>query len=172
MRRNWKTGLGGLLMTLFLIMGFQPKADAHCEIPCGIYGDEMRIDMLYEHIKTMEKSMNQITELSAEGDKNYNQLVRWVMNKEDHAKKFQDIVTQYFQHQRIKIKEPSNEEEYNRYLKQLEYSHKLLVYAMKAKQTTDLKYIEKLRETLGKFEKAYFGPDAHRHDEEGKHMQD
>lgn len=167
--RKWELHLGATLLTLLLLFGFKPEAYAHCEIPCGIYGDEMRIDMLYEQIETIEKSMNQIKLLAAEGDKNYNQLVRWVVNKEDHAKKFQDIVTQYFQHQRIKIKDPSDKEAYARYRKQLELSHHLLVYAMKAKQTTDLSYIVKLRETLFKFEKAYFGPDAHRHNEDGSH---
>ncbi len=28
-------------------------AAAHCEIPCGIYDDEMRINMIAEHITTI-----------------------------------------------------------------------------------------------------------------------
>jgi nickel superoxide dismutase len=44
----------------------------------------MRIDMIHENIITIEKSMNMINEL-ATGDKmNYNQMVRWVNNKEEH----------------------------------------------------------------------------------------
>ena len=39
-------------------------AYSHCQIPCGIYGDYTRIDLLREHIATIEKSMNQINELS------------------------------------------------------------------------------------------------------------
>ena len=41
------------------------SVQAHCQIPCGIYGDEMRFQMLEEHITTIEKSMKLIGELSA-----------------------------------------------------------------------------------------------------------
>lgn len=40
------------LMTLFIV-GY---ASAHCEIPCGIYDDQMRVNMIGEHITTIEKS--------------------------------------------------------------------------------------------------------------------
>ncbi|MDY6953871.1 MAG: superoxide dismutase [Ni], partial [Thermodesulfobacteriota bacterium] len=43
-------------MALFVVS----YASAHCEIPCGIYDDQMRIDMIAEHITTIEKSMKQI----------------------------------------------------------------------------------------------------------------
>lgn len=143
----------------FLVLGLSiPSVNlfAHCEIPCGIYGDSLRIVQITEHITTIEKSMNQINELSAEENINYNQLIRWVMNKEDHAAKIQEIVSQYFLHQRIKLTDSSNKEAYEKYTKQLVLLHKLLVYSMKAKQTTDLVYIEKMRETLRKFEDIYF----------------
>ncbi|MCK5701941.1 MAG: hypothetical protein KAI29_12345 [Cyclobacteriaceae bacterium] len=29
------------------------KTYAHCEIPCGIYNDELRITLLYEHFTTI-----------------------------------------------------------------------------------------------------------------------
>ena len=138
------------------------NALAHCEIPCGIYGDSVRVVLLYEHIQTIEKSMNQINELSAQGEKNYNQLVRWVINKEEHANEMQEIISQYFLHQRIIVKDPSQTEEYAKYIKQLTQLHQLLVYAMKAKQGTDLAVIDKMRAVLHDFEHAYFG-DAHKH---------
>ncbi|MEF8985198.1 MAG: superoxide dismutase [Ni], partial [Bacteroidales bacterium] len=118
------------------------------------------IEQIEEHIRTVEKSMNQIKTLSEQGDKNYNQLVRWITNKEDHANKIQDIVSQYFLHQRIKPVEPSNEEAYERYVTHLKLLHEMLVYAMQAKQTTDLTFIDKMRETVDKFEDSYF----HSHD--------
>lgn len=143
--------LAGLL---FVLQG--KSAQAHCEIPCGIYGDSLRIEQIEEHIRTLEKSMNQINELSEQGDKNYNQLVRWITNKDEHATKIQNIVSQYFLHQRIKPVDPENEEAYKRYVTHLKLLHEIMVYAMKAKQTTDLQYIKKLRSTLDKFEDAYF----------------
>jgi len=121
---------------------------AHCEIPCGIYEDTLRINLIREHITTIEKSMNQITKLEKEAKVNYNQLVRWVMNKEDHALKLQKIVTQYFMTQRIKP-ESAN------YEKMISTLHKLLIYSMKSKQTTDLKNIAELRSLTDKFEGLY-----------------
>ncbi len=150
-----------VLFSAILFMSQSNRSYAHCEIPCGIYGDSLRIDLMEEHIRTIEKSMNKIIELSGEGDKNYNQLVRWIVNKEEHAKKLQDIVSQYFLHQRIKPADPENEEAYKKYVKHLTLLHKLQIYAMKAKQTTDLKYIKKLRSTLKSFEEAYFHSHPH-----------
>ncbi len=146
----------GLFAAIMITGLFYQNAQAHCEIPCGIYGDSVRITMIREHITTIEKSMIQIEELSKSSEPNYNQLVRWVVNKEEHAKKIQDIVSQYFLHQRIKLVDPSQEEAYAKYQKHLELLHKMLVYSMKCKQTTDLEFIENLRSTVTDFEKAYF----------------
>jgi nickel superoxide dismutase len=132
------------------------QSKAHCEIPCGIYGDSVRIALIYEHIATIEKSMNMINELSKQDKPDYNQLVRWVVNKEEHAKKIQDIVSQYFLHQRIKLTKPDNKDAYSKYLKQLELLHNVLVYSMKSKQTTDLSIIHTLREKVHAFEHIYF----------------
>lgn len=139
-----------------LLFTFNNDVKAHCEIPCGIYGDSVRIALLYEHIETIEKSMTKINELSVAEQIDYNQLMRWVINKEEHAEKVQDIVSQYFLHQRIKIKDVSETEAYNKYIEQLTLMHKLLVYSMKSKQTTDSQYIEKMRNTLHTFEHDYF----------------
>ena len=38
-------------------------AAAHCQIPCGIYDDELRVQLIEEHITTVEKSMKQVAEL-------------------------------------------------------------------------------------------------------------
>ena len=153
-----------LLFTAMLIgvlsfSSFQSKA--HCEIPCGIYGDSVRVALLYEHITTIEKSMNQINELSKADKPDYNQLVRWVVNKEEHAKKIQDIVSQYFLHQRVKVKSAGDEAAYRKYVKQLTSLHEVLVFAMKSKQSTDLTIIDSLREKVHVFEHAYF--EDHKH---------
>lgn len=123
------------------------SAFAHCEIPCGIYDDEARMALILEHASTIEKSMNQIAELEKGG--NANQLVRWVTNKEHHATELQQIVTQYFMTQRIKFDAPD-------YDKKLAALHKLLVYSMKCKQTTDLANVEMLRQAAEEFHKLYF----------------
>lgn len=146
-----------LLIIAIALASFSQTAKAHCEVPCGIYNDSARILIMYEDITTIEKAINQINELSSASEVNYNQIVRWVMTKEEHAKKLQETASQYFLHQRIKIKDPSEEEAYAHYIKQLTLMHKVMVYAMKAKQNTDLKYIGLLRSSLHEFEHAYFG---------------
>lgn len=135
---------------------------AHCEIPCGIYDDETRVKLLFEHMTTIEKSMNQINELSKADDINYNQLVRWVNNKEEHATKIQNLVSQYFLHQRVKIKESTDKDTYSKYITQLTALHAVQVNAMKAKQTTNLVYIKKMQDALHIFEKSYFEAE-HKH---------
>ena len=132
-------------------------AFSHCEIPCGIYGDEMRFAGMREDIATIEKSMKQIVELSKQGNPNQNQIVRWVQNKELHADKIRDTATQYFMAQRVKpalTKESPGEDAYVHKLKLL---HLMIVYAMKCKQTTDLANAEQLKQLVDEFEKAYFG---------------
>jgi nickel superoxide dismutase len=149
-----KTLLLGAMVAAISLLSPQP-AFSHCEIPCGIYGDEMRFDMIEENIRTVEKSMKLITELSKEGEKNYNQIVR-VINKEKHAKRIQRIVYQYFMTQRVKPVSAEKKDEYKKYLEKLELLHQMLVYAMKAKQTTDLGHVTTLRSLLTRFRTAYF----------------
>jgi len=131
-------------------------AYSHCQIPCGIYNDQMRFDMLSEHIATIEKSINQINELSGQPKPNYNQIVRWITNKDEHADQMSEIITYYFMAQRIKSAPETDAKAYNNYIKQLTLLHEMLVLAMKTKQTTDLSNIEKLRSLLQKFHDVYF----------------
>ena len=138
-----------IIMIMMFLALTAINLSSHCEIPCGIYEDSLRIKMIREHITTIEKSMNQIIKLDKGEVLNYNQLVRWVMNKEEHALKLQEIVTRYFMTQRIKTVTDN-------YEKKLSTLHKLLVYSMKSKQTTDLKNIEKLRLLTDQFEGFYF----------------
>lgn len=145
------------LMALAAItIGVSSAALAHCEIPCGIYGDEARFATLEEHILTIEKAMNRIVELSKAGDKNHNQIVRWINTKENHADALREIVTQYFLVQRVKPVPPDQKEAYRKYVGKLTLLHGLLVHAMKAKQTTDLAQVLALRNLLTEFKEAYF----------------
>lgn len=140
-----------------LIVGFSSMVRAHCEIPCGIYDDAMRIKMLNEHLMTIEKSMRTIEELSSQGaggehkhrTGHMHQMVRWIVNKEEHAKKFQDIVWQYFMTQRIEPGEEGSE-------RKVQLLHEMLYYAMRCKQTTDTGHVKKLMKLVQEFEKVYF----------------
>lgn len=135
---------------------------SHCQIPCGIYDDSARVQQISEHIATIEKSMQQVNELSQQQKPNMNQIVRWVVNKEEHADSLSEIVTYYFMAQRIKPADKTGVEAYQKYVERLTLLHEMLVYSMKAKQTTDLSNVEKLKTLLDKFRAVYF-EDEHKH---------
>ena len=78
---------------------------AHCQVPCGIFSDELKFSELEEHVVTIEKSARLISELSAKEDLtaiDYQQLVRWTTNKETHAQYIIDESTKYYLRQRFK----------------------------------------------------------------------
>ncbi|MEM6853591.1 MAG: superoxide dismutase [Ni], partial [Planctomycetota bacterium] len=54
-----------------------PRAEAHCQVPCGIFGDELKFAELSQHIDTMEKAMVQIVGLADSDDPdNQQKLIR------------------------------------------------------------------------------------------------
>jgi nickel superoxide dismutase len=138
-----------MLFGSMIALSTASKIAAHCEMPCGIYDDELRIKLITEETETIEKAMKEITELSKENPINFNQLVRWISTKENHADEIQHIVTQYFMTQRIKP-------EAKNYTEELSLLHKMLISAMKCKQTTDLEHVESIRTLVKEFEELYF----------------
>lgn len=152
------------LLTAALVCSASIRADAHCQIPCGIYDDELRVQLIEEHITTIEKSISQIIALEKQSPVNFNQLVRWIDNKEQHAQEIQDIVAAYFLTQRIKAPESKEGQPWATYLDQLATLHQIQVAAMKAKQTTDVAHVETLKNLVRSFRKLYFGEDeTHAH---------
>jgi len=148
-----KRSFFGLFLAWAVALSAPTAALAHCEIPCGIYNDEMRFDMIFEHLKTIEKSMKAINDLSLSDKGNTNQIVRWVSNKERHAEKIQEIATQYFLAQRVKI--PKGTKGMADYVESLKYIHQLVVFAMKAKQSTDVKHVQALQEATEAYRELY-----------------
>lgn len=140
----------------------------HCQVPCGIYGDHLRIERLLEDAATIEKAMAEINTISAADQPNWNQLVRWVTTKENHAQAVQDQVSAYWLAQRIKepissfAKEASTEA-YKRYTIQLVASHHIITCAMKCKQSTDVAQAESLREAVRELKTVYFSADDQKH---------
>ena len=142
---------------------FASIAYSHCQIPCGIYNDQTRFTMIAENITTIEKSMKLIAELSKSDKPNMNQMVRWVQNKENHADDTSHIITYYFMAQRLKPADKSDTKAYDEHVNKLVLLHKMLTSSMKAKQTTDLSHVKKLRALLAEFQDAYLGKTSHKH---------
>jgi nickel superoxide dismutase len=152
------------LTTAALLCLSSGHAMAHCEIPCGVYGDGARFDMILEHAHTIEKSMQAITKLTAEDSVDYHTIARWTANKEEHAQLIQDIAAQYFLTQRVKAPaadaDKALHEEYSSHLSLL---HKIMVKAMKTKQTTDLAHIDALKDLTEEYKALYFKEHGHAH---------
>lgn len=124
-------------------LGFNTTSvQAHCQLPCGIFDDHARVQAMLEDTFTIERSSRLIIELTGKTDpRSRNQLIRWVMTKEEHAQNIIATISDYFLAQRVK----SNQKDYK---ERLVKHHEVMVAAMKAKQNTDSKYAEKLKETI------------------------
>ena len=140
----------------------------HCQVPCGIYGDQMRFEAMLEDTKTIAKAITSINEFAANvgadgglSGKAINQNVRWVTTKEDHATKIQDVMGQYFFAQRIKS-------DHKEYQGQLATAHRIIVAAMKCKQDSDPATAVALEKAILEFYEAYEGKKPSFHKEEKK----
>ena len=122
---------------------------AHCQVPCGVYGDSARFTQMLEDQTTIAKAITQINDLAGKKDgQSANQLARWVSTKEDHANKIQKIIAEYFLTQRIK---PTSE----KYEGLLKGAHSVMVAAMKCKQGTNPKSADALKVTIENFQTVY-----------------
>jgi len=133
------------------------KVLAHCQIPCGIYNDEMRFTLMLEDVKTIEKSMTEITALSKAEAPDTNQHVRWIDNKDTHADTLAEIITYYFMSQRVKPTSQESQADYVKYVNQITLLHQMLVATMKTKQTTELRHCVELRRLMAEFKTSYMG---------------
>ena len=139
---------------LIPFLNIQSIAVAHCQVPCGIYDDALRIVQIKEDYKTIKKAMKQISQLSEKTDPlSNNQLTRWVITKEQHATNIQKIVSEYFLTQRVKA------DKSQKYIDQTTTLHQVLVSAMKCKQTVDESNVDHGIQLVDTFVGFYF--DSH-----------
>lgn len=143
-----RISLVALVFALLPLAGSR-VADAHCEVPCGIYADQRRFEQMLEDTATIHKAMDQIVALAGKTDApSMNQLVRWVKTKEEHATNTQHIIAQYFMTQRLKPSQAT-------YVARLTSAHAVMTAAMKCKQTTDTANAAALKAAIVKFHGIY-----------------
>lgn len=139
------------LLSCMLIFGSVSTSNlfGHCQVPCGIYGDQNRFEQMLEDQSTIEKASKQITELSGKKDaQSMNQIARWVATKESHASAVQNTIADYFMAQRIKSSD-------SKYEDKLTKAHAVIVAAMKCKQSVDAQNSSTLKAAILSFHKAY-----------------
>jgi nickel superoxide dismutase len=132
-----------LAITIFSSLALvQRQATAHCQIPCGIYDDHARVQSMLEDAATVEKSIKLINELAGNSEPQaQNQLVRWIMNKEQHAQNIIATISDYFLTQRVK---PDQDD----YEARLVNHHRVIIAAMEAKQNSEASYAAALKEAI------------------------
>ena len=132
----------GFILAVMLTAITPQKTQAHCQIPCGIYNDNVRVVMMLEDVETLDKSVHMMEELAAKDDvQSGNQFARWVTNKETHAQQIIETISNYFLTQRVK---DSQED----YVERLKAHHSVIVNAMKVKQNSDHKSVDTLKESV------------------------
>lgn len=142
------------LVAIALVVTTSPlTTDCHCQVPCGIFNDPLRVSLLLEHAATIKKAMIQLDRLAEmpapSGEQftsqDFNQAARWVATKEQAATEIMTIVSEYMLAQRVKRASFKSEEEY---YKALALHHTLLQAAMKSKQTVDLDAVYALEDAI------------------------
>ena len=144
------------VLALVFILSVPISVYGHCQVPCGIYDDVVRIVQIEEDIATIRKAMGMINGLAGKSDaQSMNQMIRWVNTKDEHASRIQESVSSYFLAQRIKPKERGESGRQN-YVNQTLLLQQLIVAAMKCKQNVDLSKCDVASELVTKFSVSYF----------------
>ena len=136
------------------------STDCHCQVPCGIFDDPIRVALLKEHAATIKKAMLELDRIAEKAapsgeqfqSQDFNQAARWVVVKEEAASAIMEIVSTYMLAQRVKKESFESAEEYH---KVLELHHTLLQSAMKTKQTVDLDAFLALQRAIANVEAMY-----------------
>ena len=144
------------LIALVLFLNLSSGLYGHCQVPCGIYDDAVRIVQIEEDIATIRKAMGMIKGLAGKSDaQSMNQMIRWVNTKDEHASKIQESVSSYFLAQRIKPKEKGESGRQN-YVNQTLLLQQLIVAAMKCKQNVEQSKCDAASDLVREFSVSYF----------------
>ncbi|MEC7840079.1 MAG: superoxide dismutase [Ni] [Chlamydiota bacterium] len=142
MKNIFQVGLASLLLT-------SGGLNAHCQMPCGIYHDDMVIDQIDQYAETMYKAVSELNSNLFNSPKDKNQFVRWVLEKEKESDVATKLITEYFLQQKVKPDEDGTE---NKVLA----LHKVLFLIVKIKQNTEKKYVLEFMNEWKKFKEMYF----------------
>ncbi len=139
------------MKTLFLTIGIASSLlvtgsslSAHCQMPCGIYHDDMVFDQIDQYGETMYKGIAVMNDSKFSTVKERNEFVRWTLEKDQASDEVASIITKYFLQQKIKPGEPDT-------AKRLESAHRLLFLLVAIKQNTDLSFVNEFTEEWEKF---------------------
>lgn len=117
---------------------------AHCQMPCGIYHDNMVYDRIDQYVETVYKGVYVLNDSKFSTVKDKNEFVRWVMQKEKASNEVAELILTYFLQQKTKPDEADT-------VKRLVSAHKLLFLLVAIKQNADLETIKEFNAEWEKF---------------------
>ncbi len=121
---------------------------AHCQMPCGIYHDEMVFNQIDQYIETMYKGMTELKTSKFATPMERNNFTRWVLLKETASDEMANLITQYFLQQKIKPGEPDT-------AKRLVSAHKMLFELTAIKQNVEVKMVEDFADEWENFKQMF-----------------
>ena len=136
------------LLTSFFLVTAAPLLQAHCQLPCGIYHDDLEFALISESIETINKALKELEGHDSQTPEDRNQTVRWVLEKEKQADFIANRMSYYFLQQRIKAESKG-------YESLLKSAHQVLVFSMKVKQTVDQDVVDSLEKEVDVFKRLY-----------------
>ena len=104
---------------------------AHCQMPCGIYHDNMVYDQIDQFVETVYKGITVLNDSKFSTPKERNEYIRWVGEKESSCNNVAELILTYFLQQKIKPGEAAT-------VKRLTCAHNLLFLLVAIKQNTDI----------------------------------
>lgn len=107
---------------------------AHCQMPCGIYHDDLVFSQIDQFVETMYKGLTVLSENKFASLHDKNEFIRWVYLKEKMCDDTADLFLTYFLQQKIK---PGAEDT----VKKVNSLHKLVFMLVGIKQHIDLQMI-------------------------------
>jgi nickel superoxide dismutase len=117
---------------------------SHCQMPCGIYHDDMVYNLVDQYVETMFKGISVLNNSKFATVKERNEFVRWVMEKDKSSDQTAHLISEYFLQQKIKVGGDDT-------TKQLISAHKLLFMLMQIKQGVDLELVRKFQKEWDQF---------------------
>jgi nickel superoxide dismutase len=135
-------------------IAMQGVVEAHCQMPCGIYHDQMVYEKIDEYFETMIKAVSAMNDSKFDTAKEKNQFIRWVITKENMSNEISEIILTYFLQQKIK---PGEGEDTDKLLRS---SHKLLFDIVQIKQNSDLRLVKQFGEDWEYFKTLFHREDA------------
>jgi len=124
-----------IALALFGVVVFHGEVSSHCQMPCGVYHDDMVFDEVDQYVETMYKGVSVLKNSAFVTLKERQDFIRWVMEKEKESDKVAELITKYFLQQKIKPGEVDTQ-------KKVLAAHNLLFLLVGIKQNCSLEEVE------------------------------